>query len=282
MFKEINNIKKSAEAIRKKGRSGDTILAHINPEEANLLKMFGGSGDKNPNTGLPEFKRRGFFRKILHYAPRVIGTVGGAMIGGPAGAVIGGGIGGSMERGSGNKMKGFASGAGTGAMYAAAAPWAANGMGFSPNSMIGNMAGLNHPSLLGQFGINGAPMSGGGLGLFGNGAGNIGLMQRGGFLKNGLGGLANMFGHQERGETGEDDYAPSVINSSHIDEGYGGHESDYMAPMRNGLPNNSMPTLFGLGGGYNNGFGGLGAAASGFLKKKKAKKTRNDGRERFE
>ena len=49
------NLKKSAEKLRSKGRGGDTILAHINPQEAAMLKMMGGSGTKNPDTGLPEF-----------------------------------------------------------------------------------------------------------------------------------------------------------------------------------------------------------------------------------
>jgi hypothetical protein len=43
------------------GRGGDTMLAHINPEEAALLKARGGSGTINPNTGLPEFKK--FYQK---------------------------------------------------------------------------------------------------------------------------------------------------------------------------------------------------------------------------
>jgi hypothetical protein len=38
------------------GRDGDTMLAHINPEEAALLKARGGSGTINPNTGLPEYR----------------------------------------------------------------------------------------------------------------------------------------------------------------------------------------------------------------------------------
>jgi len=38
-----------------KGRYGDTMLAHINPEEAALLKSRGGAGTINPRTGLPEF-----------------------------------------------------------------------------------------------------------------------------------------------------------------------------------------------------------------------------------
>jgi hypothetical protein len=37
------------------GRGGDTMLAHINPEEAALLKSRGGSGTINPDTGLPEY-----------------------------------------------------------------------------------------------------------------------------------------------------------------------------------------------------------------------------------
>jgi len=37
------------------GRNGDTILAHINPAEAQLLKAKGGAGTINPNTGLLEF-----------------------------------------------------------------------------------------------------------------------------------------------------------------------------------------------------------------------------------
>ena len=39
------------------GRDGDTMLAHINPQEALLLKQRGGSGTINPVTGLPEYKK---------------------------------------------------------------------------------------------------------------------------------------------------------------------------------------------------------------------------------
>ena len=41
------------------GRNGDTILAHITPAEAKLLKQNGGSGTINPKTGLLEFSRFG-------------------------------------------------------------------------------------------------------------------------------------------------------------------------------------------------------------------------------
>ena len=43
--------------LQSRGRHGDTMLAHINPEEAELLKVFGGSGSINPETGLHEFFR---------------------------------------------------------------------------------------------------------------------------------------------------------------------------------------------------------------------------------
>lgn len=47
--------KQLAEMLRRKGRRGDTILAHITPKEARKLKAEGGAGTINPATGLPEF-----------------------------------------------------------------------------------------------------------------------------------------------------------------------------------------------------------------------------------
>ena len=41
------------------GQKGDTMLAHINPEEAKMLKEHGGAGEKNPDTGLMSFYRAG-------------------------------------------------------------------------------------------------------------------------------------------------------------------------------------------------------------------------------
>jgi hypothetical protein len=52
MFDVSNNQYKN---LASKGRYGDTMLAHINPQEASLLKSMGGAGSINPNTGLPEF-----------------------------------------------------------------------------------------------------------------------------------------------------------------------------------------------------------------------------------
>lgn len=44
-----------AALLRSKGRNGDTVLAHINPQEAALLRARGGAGTVNPDTGLLEF-----------------------------------------------------------------------------------------------------------------------------------------------------------------------------------------------------------------------------------
>ena len=46
------------------GRYGDTMLAHISPEEAQMLKAMGGSGTRNPVTGLPEFFIKKLFKSV--------------------------------------------------------------------------------------------------------------------------------------------------------------------------------------------------------------------------
>ena len=50
-----------AEMLRSKGRGKDTMLAHITPKEAALLKRRGGSGSVNPDSGLPEFEDSGSY-----------------------------------------------------------------------------------------------------------------------------------------------------------------------------------------------------------------------------
>ena len=44
-----------AQLLKGYGRGKDTMLAHITPEEARMLKERGGRGSINPETGLPEF-----------------------------------------------------------------------------------------------------------------------------------------------------------------------------------------------------------------------------------
>jgi len=50
--------------LASKGRYGDTMLAHVNPEEAAMLQSMGGAGTINPKTGLPEF----FYHTGNYYA----------------------------------------------------------------------------------------------------------------------------------------------------------------------------------------------------------------------
>ena len=66
-------LRKAAEQLRKKGRGKDTMLAHITPKEAALLKARGGSGTINPDTGLPEFDDS-FFSSFDFNLPTEIST----------------------------------------------------------------------------------------------------------------------------------------------------------------------------------------------------------------
>lgn len=55
----VGGARELAELLRQMGRGQDTMLAHITPEEAEMLLQAGGSGTINPDTGLPEFQPRG-------------------------------------------------------------------------------------------------------------------------------------------------------------------------------------------------------------------------------
>ena len=70
-----------------RGRHGDTMLAHISPEEAALLKARGGAGTINPDTGLPQFfSLKKLFKVVLPIALNFIAPGLGAAIGGALGA----------------------------------------------------------------------------------------------------------------------------------------------------------------------------------------------------
>lgn len=60
----IAELKPIAKAIASYGRNGDTMLAHITPAEARMLRRRGGSGTINPATGLPEFFLKKAFKSI--------------------------------------------------------------------------------------------------------------------------------------------------------------------------------------------------------------------------
>ena len=42
-------------ALAARGVHGDTMIAHISPAEALMLRQAGGVGTRNPRTGLPQF-----------------------------------------------------------------------------------------------------------------------------------------------------------------------------------------------------------------------------------
>lgn len=73
----MKNLREAALKLQQYGRNGDTMLAHITPEEAGLLKSLGGSGTINPKTGLPEY----FLGNIVS---SVVGGIGGLISGGKA------------------------------------------------------------------------------------------------------------------------------------------------------------------------------------------------------
>jgi hypothetical protein len=68
------DIAQLAEMIRRMGRGGDKILAHITPEEAAMLKEQGGSGEINPMTGLPEFREEEYYNRNYSTAPDTFGS----------------------------------------------------------------------------------------------------------------------------------------------------------------------------------------------------------------
>ena len=49
-------MRRMAQLLQAQGSGGDTMLAHINPQEAQMLKRAGGSGTRNLLTGLPQFQ----------------------------------------------------------------------------------------------------------------------------------------------------------------------------------------------------------------------------------
>lgn len=57
-----------AREMAKHGRDGDTLLAHITQDEAELLKSLGGRGTINPTTGALEFAREDNFDKDWYLA----------------------------------------------------------------------------------------------------------------------------------------------------------------------------------------------------------------------
>jgi len=69
-------IAEAARMVASKGRSGDSMLAHITPKEAKMLRKHGGMGTINPATGLPEY---GFFSSVVGAVTGAVKSVVGAV-----------------------------------------------------------------------------------------------------------------------------------------------------------------------------------------------------------
>lgn len=98
----IASLNKKAKKLSASGRYGDTMLAHLSPDSAKILKEAGGSGTINPKTGLREYSFfssiGNFFKKAagiilpvaLNFAFPGLGTIASGAIGAGLGAMING------------------------------------------------------------------------------------------------------------------------------------------------------------------------------------------------
>jgi len=142
------------------GRHGDTMLAHINPHEAEMLQRMGGSGTINPQTGYPEyFSLKKFLAVALPIALDFIvpgaGTAIGSAMGftGTAATMVGGAVigGGTAALTGGDPLKGALLGGLGGGLGEYAGSAANNALGLNlgttgqnllGNSLVGGMSGM--------------------------------------------------------------------------------------------------------------------------------------------
>jgi hypothetical protein len=140
------------------GRHGDTMLAHINPREAEMLQRMGGSGTINPRTGLPEYKfsLKKFLAIALPIALDFIvpgaGTAIGSAMGfsGTAATMIGGAVigGGTAALTGGDPLKG--------ALLGGLGGGAGDYLGSAANSSLGLNLGTAGQNVLGNALVGGA------------------------------------------------------------------------------------------------------------------------------
>lgn len=112
----IASLRPMAQELASAGRYGDTMLAHITPAEAQLLRSYGGSGSINPVTGLPEFfslfKKIG--RALKKFARSTVGKiVTGIVLYSIAGPLAAGVLGAGAPAAATAAVKGFVAGAGS-------------------------------------------------------------------------------------------------------------------------------------------------------------------------
>jgi hypothetical protein len=174
-----------ASYLASQGRNGDSMLAHITPEEAALLKRRGGSGTINPVTGLPEFFLKKLFKKVTNVVKkvlqspvgRILGTIALATVLGPAGVGLSMGTAAGVA-GAGTTL--MAGGSLKEALISGAMGYIGGGgtiMGASPLSAVGGYL----PGAAGS-----ALNTGLSTGLIGAGIGKLGGMSTQDALKMGL------------------------------------------------------------------------------------------------
>jgi hypothetical protein len=131
-----------ADAVRKAGRGGDTLLIHVNKDEYEFMRKRFGDPTVNPATGIPEFTP---FWKQKWFAP-VAGAVASA-IGAPfVSEFLPAGITEALGSGGSQALSGGLIGAGVGALS-----------GGAQGALTGGLAGAATPYLLNQFGISNLP-----------------------------------------------------------------------------------------------------------------------------
>jgi hypothetical protein len=182
-------------SVAAKGRYGDTMLAHINPREAAMLKAMGGSGRINPETGLIEFFSLKKFLKAalpiaLTFLAPGLGTaigsalgagaawapvIGGAVIGGGSAALTGGNVlQGALMGGLGGGLGGMAGGAANNAFELGLGQTGQNILG---GALVGGVAGAATGQGFGKGMVQGA--IGSGIGELAGGASGPSAFQQG-------------------------------------------------------------------------------------------------------
>jgi hypothetical protein len=240
-------IRKMAQDLQKKGNNGDTILAHINPKEAKMLKASGGSGTVNPKTGLLQFEDDSS-------AGDWAGSAGADGEGG-GGASMGGGddTGGTGNDGgaSADGMGGYAGGPGPGpdagpdggAPENMASPWS------NPDLAEPSLETLSEPG--GALGTGGSSAGrGGGWGDLGGGKDGLGTQD----VKS-----LNDYPNKDEAEAPENP-GPNTSGVSEYNPGFLGHVGDYMRSVTYDLRNDPLATMVNVGVALAPGLQGIGLA----------------------
>lgn len=229
--------------LARQGRGGDTMLAHINGAEAEVLRRMGGSGTVNPNTGIIEFKGGGLktalsamtkgVRKVVKKLARPILTIA-SVIPGPWQVPA------LMINAAYNASQGNWLGAGLSAFGAYAAPGGLGGFGGTGGTAAGMGGSLGE-------GISGGFSAAGNLGSEAVGmAGSLGSGITGGLgtASNALGGISEGLGA-----------AGSLAGSG----------SELAAGLASGTGTTAMESLGGLGDGISGSIAEYGASSPGLL-----------------